>query len=36
MKVEVYKSKRVVRPWLPVIDLRGRHPRVHRGYKARM
>ena len=35
MKIEVCRPKRVVRPWRPVIDLRGRHPRVHRGYRAR-
>ena len=37
MRIEVRapkKHERIVRPWRPTIDLRGRHPRVYRGYRA--
>jgi len=36
MRIEMRTPKRVVRPWRPTIDLRGRHPRVYRGYRARL
>jgi hypothetical protein len=38
MRIEVRtpkEPKRVFRPWQPTIDLRGRHPRIYRGYRAR-
>ena len=36
MRIEMRAPKRVVRPWRPTIDLRGIHPRVYRGYRARL